>query len=295
MRTVSTASFWAAFLLAIIPQLTIAQTSWKGTTSTNWSTASNWTAGVPTSSADAIIGDANFTGINQPTISSTSNCKSLTIGGVVTTILTLSKNLVVSGTLTINTNGSLSQNNTSLTVSGNWINNGTYTAGNNNSRVFFSGVAQSVGGSSVTTFRKLTINTGTTVTLAANVSVSGSGSSITVNGIVNPGESPSYTITASNLTLSTNGKLKVNAATFAGNYNISGSTSINAGSIIEYSATTINQTVSNSLTYSTLLISGAGIKTLAGSLPALNSSAATAGNIFVTGGTFDLSIYTASR
>ena len=44
-------------------------------------TFTNWTAGVPTSAVDAIIGDANFTGINQPTISATATCKSLTIGG----------------------------------------------------------------------------------------------------------------------------------------------------------------------------------------------------------------------
>ncbi|HMG68420.1 MAG TPA: hypothetical protein VK588_12070, partial [Chitinophagaceae bacterium] len=42
------------------------QTSWRGTTSTAWSVVTNWTAGVPTSTKDAIIGDANFTGVNQP-------------------------------------------------------------------------------------------------------------------------------------------------------------------------------------------------------------------------------------
>ena len=47
------------FLLFSIPVVLNAQTSWNGTTSTNWATASNWTNGVPTSSVDAVIGDAN--------------------------------------------------------------------------------------------------------------------------------------------------------------------------------------------------------------------------------------------
>ena len=100
-----------------------AQTSWKGTTSTNWSTSSNWTAGVPTSATDAILGDANFTGGNQPVVNSSASCKSLTVGGTVATTLTLSKNLAVSGGVTINANGTATQPNSTLTLSGNWTNN----------------------------------------------------------------------------------------------------------------------------------------------------------------------------
>ncbi|MBU1297533.1 MAG: hypothetical protein KKG06_08325 [Bacteroidetes bacterium] len=33
--------------------------SWRGITSANWATASNWTNGVPTATVDAVIGDAN--------------------------------------------------------------------------------------------------------------------------------------------------------------------------------------------------------------------------------------------
>src|SRR5262245_43639444 len=57
-----------------------AQTSWTGTSSTAWATAANWTAGVPTATVDAIIGDTNFTGLFQPSLSANSACKSLTIG-----------------------------------------------------------------------------------------------------------------------------------------------------------------------------------------------------------------------
>ena len=53
---------WLAFgllvsLLALSESLAQAQTSWKGTVSTDWTAAGNWTAGVPNSTLDAIIGD----------------------------------------------------------------------------------------------------------------------------------------------------------------------------------------------------------------------------------------------
>src|SRR4030095_14196147 len=89
----------------------LAQTSWRGTTSTDWRNASNWTAGIPNSSIDAIIGDANFTGANQPTISGNSSCRSLTIGASnKVAVLTVSKSLVVSGNLTIGPSGTLAHN-----------------------------------------------------------------------------------------------------------------------------------------------------------------------------------------
>src|SRR4051794_6160444 len=64
-------------------------TSWKGTTSTNWNVATNWTNGIPDASKDVILGDASFTGINQPKVNVTSSCKSVTIGGAVATTLTM--------------------------------------------------------------------------------------------------------------------------------------------------------------------------------------------------------------
>ncbi|MCX6927139.1 MAG: hypothetical protein NT154_28625, partial [Verrucomicrobia bacterium] len=90
------------------------------------------------------------------------------------------------------------------------------------------------------------------------------------------------------------GKILVRASTFAGNYTISGTKTLNAGSMVDYAASG-NQTVANTLTYSTLRISGSGVKTLAGNLLSLVSSPATAGVIDVAAGTLDLSIYTANR
>jgi hypothetical protein len=58
---------------------------------------------VPTSTVDAILGDANFTGTNQPAINSSSACKSLTLGGGSKAItLIVNRNLSVFGAVVIN-------------------------------------------------------------------------------------------------------------------------------------------------------------------------------------------------
>ena len=233
-----------ACILIVLTSLTgYAQTSWKGTVSTNWTTAGNWTAGIPNANVDAIIGDANFTGANQPTVNAGSSCKSLTIGGTITSTLTLSRNLTVSGTLTINSNGTISQPKSTLSVTGNWINNGTYTPSSNNSKVNFSGVSQTLSGGSTTTFRKMTVNAGSVLTLATGFTVGGAGSSLTVNGTLNPGSSSTYLVTASSIQVNSGGKLLVYASTFAGNYNVT--PTLAAGSTVEYASSSIAQTVSN--------------------------------------------------
>ncbi|MES2431859.1 MAG: hypothetical protein V4556_13075 [Bacteroidota bacterium] len=280
-------------LLCTFTKTNAQTTSWKGTTSTSWRTSSNWTNGVPTSLTDVIIGDANFTGVNQPTLSFTSYAKSITIGGTKASTLTQSKSVTVSGNITILSNGTFTSSNT-VSLTGNWSNAGTYTGSSNKATVTFAGTAQTLGGTAVTTFRKLKINAGTVVTLASNVTVSGASSLLTVAGTINPSESPTYTVTSASTTVSANGVLKVNASTFAGNY--SGTPTLSAGSIVEYSSTTTNQTISNSFTYTTLKISGAStIKTLGGNLTSLNSSTTAYGNIYVLSGTLDLSTYTAAR
>ena len=271
------------------------QTSWKGTSSTLWKTAANWTNGVPTSTTNAIIGDANFTGPNQPNVSSTSACNSLTIGGTVASTLTVSKALTISGNLTVNGNGTITHKGTTLSIKGNWSNGGAYSAANNSSLVNFIGVAQSIGGASTTTFRRITIATGSTVSLTNNITVSGASSLLTVSGTLNPSEGPGYLATITALTVNTGGVLLVKAASFAGNYLVSGATTLNAGSTVEYASTTVNQTVSSAFTYATLKISGSGTKSLSANLLPLRSTAAAEGNIYVNAGTFDLLGFTANR
>ncbi|MEI6946486.1 T9SS type A sorting domain-containing protein [Paraflavisolibacter sp. H34] len=283
------------FAILIFSFSALAQTSWKGTYSSAWSKAGNWTAGVPTSLVDVIIGDAAFTGPYSPTVSSSATCKSLTIGGSKAATLTVNRALAVTGDLTLNANGTLKHGKASLTLKGNWSNAGTYTVNSNNARVIFAGTAQTLGGSVQTSFRKLTINAGATVTLTNSTIVTGSQNQLVINGTLNPNESPAtYTLTGNPaVTVSATGTLKVNAATFNGNYTF-GSFTLAAGSTVDYSATAVDQTISN-YTYSTLKISGAKVKSLAGSLNNLNSSSATAGNLLVASGTLNLGSNGANR
>lgn len=281
-------------LLAGMPVSLWAQTSWKGTTSTAWNDATNWTAGVPTATIDAVIGDASFTGSFQPTVSATASCNALTlVTSAKNPVLTLSKGLTVAGILTIGSGCTISQKGVSLTVKGNWVNNGTYTTTQNNAKVAMGGTTQTIGGSATTTFRRLTIAAGATVTLTVNAAVS---TAFTVSGTFIPSESTTPILSgAANTSVDATGILRVNAGTFAGNYTLSGTYSFVAGSTVDYSATLANQTIRNDLTYSTLRISGALVKTLGGNLNPLNSTTSAAGRIDVTAAILDLSTFTANR
>ena len=283
---------WLVFCGCLLALLAPAQTSWKGTSSTAWGTATNWTAGVPNASVDAVIGDTNFTGAFQPTVNTTAACKSLAVGaGAKASTLTVSKALTVSGHVLIGAAGTVTHSGAvKITLTGNWTNAGTYNATANGATVAFSGVSAFLSGA--TTFKKLTINAGSATALTTNITV---GNLLTVTGTLDPGLSPTFSVAGGGkLTVSSGGSLLVRAATFAGNYALTGTKTFSAGSTVDYAANG-NQTVDNAFTYRTLRISGSGTKTLAGNLPALSSSAASQGNLFVAGGTLDLSTFTANR
>ena len=127
--------------------LTVSSTlnTWTGATSTDWHVATNWSAGtVPVSSTSVTIPS----GGNQPLIGAAALCSNITIlGGAILTI-----------------NGS-----NTLTVSGNWINSGTFTR--NTSTVNFNGTAQSIGAGP---FYNLTLSNSNTKTLTG----------VTVNGVL---------------------------------------------------------------------------------------------------------------
>jgi hypothetical protein len=262
--------------------------------SSAWRNAGNWTAGVPNANVDAVIGDAAFTGPYQPSIGNTASCRSLTlVTSARNPVLTVSKGLTVAGTLTIGSGCTITHRGVTITVKGDVVNNGTYNANSTSSRFTLGGVSQSISGSSATNFRRLTVNAGSTVTYNINVGVAGS---LTVNGILMPSESATPQMSgAGTLTVAATGVLHVKASTFAANYNLSGATTLNASSTVDYSATLVNQTIRNNITYSTLRISGALVKTLAGNLLPLNATTAAAGNIQVEAGILDLSTFTANR
>lgn len=276
MRNIFTLPKTILFLLTFSGLFNVyAQTSWIGGTSTNWSTASNWTSGVPTSATDAVIGDASFTGSFQPLLTATSACKSLTIGnGSIASTLTVAKNITVSGSILIGTNGTITHNAAvTITLKTNWTNSGTYNATVANAGVTFSGTAQTVTGA--TTYRQATINTGSSVTLANSITVN---TGLSVSGTLEP--TASYAVAGTGtLTVNSGGTLHVKAADFASNYSLSGTITLNGKSIVNYSSSSINQTVSNTLTYGYLRISGGLVKSLAGNLPSLNSSSNTSGRM----------------
>lgn len=286
--------FTALILLSILPVTVWGQTRWRGTVSTSWRNSANWTNGIPTASVDAIIGDAAFTGPYQPYISASASCKSLTlVSGAKNPVLTIARSLTVNGTLTINSGCTISHRGVTLTVKGDWINNGTYSTTSTSSIVTMSGTTQSIGGTSANAFRRLTIGAGSTVTQNVNISTS---VAFVVNGTFIPAENatPRLVSGAGPLTVSATGILHVKASTFNANYGMT-TINLNAGSTVDYSATLANQTIRNNLTYSTLRVSGALVKTLGGNLNTLNSSTSTAGRIDVTSGTLDLSTFTANR
>jgi len=173
--------YFATFILSI--NYIHSQTSWVGGTNDDWKNSSNWTAGIPDQNTDAIIGDANFTGPNQPEINGNSKCKDLIIGnGVITSSLSIRKNLTVYGELFIGANGTINANhNKTITLKGNWTNNGAYNAGHANARVIFSGASQLITG--VTTYNKVQINSSSTITLANNIAVN---TDLKVYGKLNP-------------------------------------------------------------------------------------------------------------
>ena len=203
--------FFIFFIIStVIANKSFCQTSWKGTVNTNWNNAGNWTAGVPNSATNVILGDASFTGSNQPTVNVSSSCNSITTGGTVSTTLTLTKNLVVNGGFTLNSNGTVTHPKSTLTVKGDWTNNGTYTTTHNFSMIIFAGISQLISGSSLTTFRCITINAGSFVTLGTNVNTSGAGSAFDVYGTFDPGQFPSFTLTSTvNLRVYNNGKIRI--------------------------------------------------------------------------------------
>ena len=126
----------------------IANGGWTGNTNTAWNTPSNWCSVlVPTSTTDAIIQPTP----NSPIISLNQSVRNITIGTGATVTTT--------GTNT-------------LSVSGNWVNNGTFTPSTDNT-VNFTGVsAQSVTGAII--YRNLTIDKSTNgVALNSATSVSG--------------------------------------------------------------------------------------------------------------------------
>lgn len=271
-------------------------TSWKGTVNANWNQVLNWTNGLPDSSKDVFVGDAHFTGSFQPKVNIASTCKSITVGSSVPVTLTLSRHLTVQNNFTIHPQATVLHPGSTIFLSGNWINDGDYRSMATSSRIIFQGINQVIGGSQISIFRRLTTNAGTNIQLQNHVVVDSLGSVLTINGTIDPGQSPMFSLTSRiNNKINGTARLLVYGANFSDNFNFSGRTTFYAGSTVDYASATTDQTISNAFAYSTLIISGGSIKTLSGNLPLLYGKNNPNGKILVQAGTLDLGIFTANR
>ena len=273
----------------VLSLCSFAQTSWTGATNTDWANTGNWTNGIPNTTLDVIIGDANFTNLaNQPIINSTAACKSLTLGNAKNVTLTSNKlNLHISGDLLIYSGSTLSQKATTITLDGNFTNNGTYAGSSSTTTLWIlSGVTQVISGSSTTTFQNLTVNSGSTDSLKVSINVV---TNFFISGTFIPNQTAK--VTAGNIFVYATGDIMINAATLAGNY--SGTIFGNPGAIVEYSSSAINQTIDVTL-FSSLKISGTSTKTLSVNV-SMYGSTATDGIVYISGGTLDLGAFTLDR
>ena len=147
--------------------------TWLGDVGTDWNTTTNWCGGIPSATTDVIIPAV----ANQPAIGST--------GGVC-------RNITINSGAALNITGSYA-----LTIKGNWTNQGTFTA--NNSTVTFNGTgAQTIGGTTATTFYNLSIGGSSAVTLNAPssaVTVCNNNMTIATGGSVTLDSSQYLTVT----------------------------------------------------------------------------------------------------
>jgi len=192
---------------------------------------------------------ATFTGTGGVIIANTSG-NAVTLGGA---------KAISAGPLTINTNAILSTNNYGLTLSGNFVNNGTINAGS--SAITIAGTAtQSIDGFTTTGTVSMT-KTGGVATLLGNVSAG----ALTINGTggtLNLGTGLTHIITGT--WTRTAGTLNGGSSTLKLGGTISGTGTFTANTgTVEYNGTT--QSVAN-LTYNNLTISNSGTKTLAAAL-----------------------------
>ncbi len=202
---------------------------------------------------------------------------------------TLSGNIVVLGTVNILTGNTFdaSASNYSISVAGDWINNGTFTP--RTGTVTFNGTsAQDISGTTTTTFSGVTIsNTSAPVTLSSNINISGT---LNINGtatVFTPSATSVINSAAGAGTITGTGKINVTriatTADLRNQYKFSTYTLSSLG--VEYSGAgsqTINISGSPTLNYSKLLISGSGTKTLDAAITSTNVT----GDITISSGTF---------
>lgn len=146
------------------------QTIWTGDTSTDFLTTSNWCTSLPSATIDAVISASGP--LNMPIINGAATVRSITISPAIAAATYTSA--VPAASLTVAGSNSLS-------VFGDFINGGTFTA--NTGRVTFSGsTATTISSVSPLTFYDLTFNKSNTTNNTAALTVTNSATF--TNGIV---------------------------------------------------------------------------------------------------------------
>ena len=159
---------------------------WNGSAGTDWNNSLNWSDGkVPAATVNVNIPPLG----NQPVISSNAFCNNITINTGAT--------LQITGTNT-------------LTISGNWTNNGTFTA--NQSTVVFDGISPQIGAGE---FFNLTMPGSGTKTFTSTAVISG-----TLISGSDPAFQPVTISTGASLTIRPSGKATVGALTNNGTLNL---------------------------------------------------------------------------
>jgi Secretion system C-terminal sorting domain len=242
---------------------------WLGATSVDWNTASNWcNSVVPTAATNVSITQLG-TGLSQPVIgdvpANPGLCNDIT--------LATGSSLAITGTNT-------------LTVNGNWVNNGTFTA-NNSTVIFNEAGAQSIGGTSAPTFHHVSTTGTAVVTPAVAVTIGGdltvgtgttfsaAGFALTVTGATNV-TGTFNTVTSATGTKTFNGLVTVNAG---GTWNLSGqnpATSFGGG--ITMDGTTFNNGTGAAAFSATQSLSGANNMTFGGTVTPVATTTLTNSN-----------------
>jgi len=225
--------------------------TWTGTTSTAWNVASNWGGTVPTFEENALIPSAP-SNQPTITSSMTAACRALTIDAGATLSMTGGTLSIyhdwrntgtfnaTGGTVVFEAEGGLNRFNSpgtnqffNITISsgvsrdfslnlsaqigvrGNWTNNGTaIMSGTNFTTVTFNGsTAQTIGGSSTTTFYNLTFNN-TSGGISLNVNTIADGTLTMTSGNITTG---AYTLTLGTST-TVRGTLSRTSGTIIGNF-----------------------------------------------------------------------------
>lgn len=289
-----------ATLLASAPSLNAAPLlTCTSQSSGTWNTIARWSCGrVPISVDDVTIQSTHT--ISYDLASST--IQSLTVNGTLNFNAAANDSLTVTGDVVINgPSGAIAAVSASgtrthtLNVGANFTNNDTFTAvgGDDVITVVLNGsAAQTIGGSSTTTFENLTLsNTAATINATTNFNVNGT-MAVNANAVFSP--AAAVVIGGATNTINGSGTIQVTrldtSNAYAGQYAFTNDT---LTSMTVDFAGAGNQEI-DALTYGALRTSGSGTKTTAGDFTVNGNVTAGSGTTLALGANDDVTMSTAN-